>query len=125
MRIKPKVTLETTSKRPIGELLKIEKDRLENPQTVFFCFNNSLTNCPFSHQGKKYLQNQDRWHPIHKIPVLRLMMKSTHPDQAASASANQGNEKERRFPDTPSFFDGSAFVNAHHGKTDQVDDCQI
>ena len=36
MRIKPKVTLETTSKRPIGELLKIEKDRLENPQTVFF-----------------------------------------------------------------------------------------
>lgn len=53
------------------------------------------------------------------------MMKSPHPHQAAGAAANQGNEKERRFADAPTSFDGSALVNAHHGKTCEVDDCQI
>ncbi len=40
---------------------------------------------------KKELQNENRRHSKHKIPVLRLMMESAHSDHAANTSANHGS----------------------------------
>ena len=54
-----------------------------------------------------------------------LVMEYPHTNDRAGASADEGNEKERGFPDTPAAFDRLSLVNAHYGETSYVDRDEI
>ena len=72
-----------------------------------------------------YLQDQDRRHSHHKIPVLCLMMKQIHASPRSDTAA-QNTHKEKcflRYP--PCMMSRLAFVHCHHCKSNEIHNDQI
>ena len=71
------------------------------------------------------LQDQDRRHPVHKVPVPGLVAEHAHAKDRTDASAEEGDEKERGLPDAPEMPDRLSLVDAHHGEAGQIDHGEI
>ena len=79
--------------------------------------------------NQKDMQEQDGGHSPGKGLMEGLMAEGVHPDESAGGAAQEGQDEEIFFGDTPFSPDGLEFVHAHEDKFHQIqgqpDPCDI
>lgn len=72
-------------------------------------------------EEKGYLQNKDSRHAIDEIPVPCLMAEDMHADDAADASADNGNNEQSGFRNPPQIFLCLVFIQPHKEEANKID----
>lgn len=66
------------------------------------------------------LDDQNRRHSNHKIPMLRFVVKHIHSGESSDRAAQNGEKEQGLLRNAPEMFLCLVFVDAHKGKTREV-----